>query len=232
MKKLLAAILAVLLIASPAWAVLPTITAENTASGSDDLTFSIVVATGDTLYVGCAWDDDVKTVTVTHNGDAVTQLVAEPHSGANLTTALYRRLSPDVGTFNVVANISTADDIACYAAAIANVDQSTPETNTASNEAGGGTTHSANITCPAGNLALDVLGLSIGTVTNLAPTGGQTEEADLAASTTTYLGVSTLQGAGTTTMSWSWTSTALRAQALTCIMGTVTTRPIAPFIFQ
>ena len=219
-------------LSTPAWAVTPTVTAFNTLTGNTGTprTFQVAVATGDTLYVGCMWDSSSVTITgITHNGDSMgSALATEVHSVTQISSALYRLLNPDVGTFDITVTWSGGggDDSACVGLAIANVDQGTPETNTASNEAGAATSHTANIECPAGNLALDILGLSAA-VTNLAPTGGQSERAD-ETSATAHLGASTLNGAGTTTMSWSWTSSAQRTQVLTCIMGATASNPAGP----
>lgn len=227
--KTLLALLLTLLLACPAWAAVVNTAAVASADIVSDKSEAFSVPVGSNIIiVGCAIDDGTQQLTsVTYNSLALTLLQRNGITG--LGVEIWYRVNPSTGSNTLVVDHSSTDGVACIYLAYSGVNTSAPFTGTADGDFTAASSFSSNVTCPAGNMALDVFATQEDeTITKDA---SQTLLAEVENFTVGSLGMSEEAGAGTTAMSWTSGTNATAAQIVTCLMAS-TARPISPIIFQ
>jgi hypothetical protein len=187
---------------------------KTVGAGATSLTWSHTVnsQTNSCLFVIVKLTSNTTISTVTFNGDAMTAVGTVTQS-TNLRVSIYRRVAPDVGTFNVVVTLAASDEFEASALNTYNVDQATPTGGTSTASGSGVTSSSIAKSSAVGELVLD--GIAVG-VYPITVGAGQTE-VDNESLTAVEVGASTEPGAATTTMSWSWSTASNYAHIATDI---------------
>ncbi len=184
---------------------------SHTTAGADRL---MLVGVSMNLAVGSEVVDSV-----TYNGDSLTLVGIEASNDARIE--VWSLVAPDVGTFNVdVVFNSPSDGNTAAVMTFTGVDQSTP-LGTFASDSGNGTSGSATVTSAVGELVYAVISVDENTDYDLIPDGSQDEEWDLFAPEVNG-GGSTLAGAASVNMGWSWPATPDRYA-----IGAVAIKPIA-----
>jgi len=187
--------------------------ASNGSAGASPITWTHTVSGSNTiLFVGLSMRDRTTTISaVTFNSVAMTFLDSSIQSGQAHQSHLYYLTNPDAGAHTI--SISTSSSITRTGCSISftGVNQSAP-LGTQQKNSGDFTTTTVDVSSAAGELVMDFIG--VGGVTGLALTqgGGQTKQVEQAQGTTETGSISTEAGAGTVTMSWSWTGAFFRDQ--------------------
>lgn len=151
------------------------------------------------LLVTIHLKSNVSITSVTCNGDAMTE-----HSSVGTTpkVALYKLVNPDRGiSLPIVVTLGASSDIVATATQFSNVDQSTPLDSPVT-DSGTGTTATKAVTSAADDLAFALLAVDDDVALTLG--AGQTALADLFRGNLVAAS-SHEPGAGSVTMSWTWT---------------------------
>lgn len=169
------------------------------------------------LYVAISLDGSGDAnPTATYAGVAMTRLASV---FAQQGLALFRLVNPATGANTVQVNWSAPFVRATVALSFVGVDQTTPDSGTASAfEVATGTSVSHNISSATGGMVVDAFSLNAGSVAGTTAGAGQTGFVSESGVAATACGMSYEAGAPTVTMSWSWsTSTNRNAHALIAI---------------
>lgn len=167
------------------------LTVSHTTSGSDRV-----------MYVGVLIDSgSAFEPSVTYNGVSLTKIVEVETSRY---IGLFRLIAPDTGAHDVVvSSLPGGGAQAVVARTFTGVDQTTPEdTPVTSNGTGASVTN--DVASAIDDLVADLFQCN-NTSNALTVGAGQTEQANAENTGHTY-GASTEPGAGTVTMSWSWSN--------------------------
>lgn len=154
------------------------------------------------LLLGISWYDTIDTISsVTYNSVAMTLVPSSSKSIGQYTTVLYYLVAPATGSNTVAVTFTNAVfDFGGGAVSFTGADQSTP-LGTANTASGTSTTPSVAITSTTGEIVLDTLIIThSGTLT---VDGSQTQRWNSTGGGFTKYAGSTEDGASTTTMSWS-----------------------------
>lgn len=242
--KRAAVLILFLLLPLRAWGAITETGTAATTGGQDQTTVSVAHDSGATgsncvTIAGVVWRDTTNTITsITYDAAAMTLVTSGYfNGGSNVNTAIYYLLnSAHRGSHTFSVSISAIANIVAGVQTFCGVDQATPFGTVATfGDAAGHTSASVNVSSAAGELVIDVLGKSdfdaatVGASQTqvLQATTGSTDAADRT------VGMSKEAGAGTVTMSWTWTNSDVVAQvAVPLKPATATSRPVPPIIFQ
>ncbi|MDX1404915.1 MAG: DUF6701 domain-containing protein, partial [Woeseiaceae bacterium] len=171
------------------------LTISHTTSGSERLMVvgvSIALGSGETVS------------SVTYNGDALTFQGSAQGPGNDSRVEIWTRVAPDVGTHDVVVNLSASshDGASAGVATFTGVDQTTP-LGTFASDSGTGGSASFNVSSAAGDIVFGVVAVDDSTDYNLVPGSGQAEHWDLDTDELNASGT-TEDGAASVTTSWTW----------------------------
>lgn len=180
---------------------------ENSAVGAvidTSLTLSGFTVSGTNRYllVSVANANNGYTIAVTYGGVSMTLLddAANP-SGAQRKSTLFGMVNPTSGSANVVVTSSSADGLVAVATCWSGVDQSTP-LGTIAKATGSSTTPSVNVSSGAGEVVVDAVSARS---TNVLTVGASQTQIEHGLAGSNLRGASSSEdGAGTTTMSWSY----------------------------
>lgn len=197
----------------------PVVATSASAGGTlaSSLTFAITPSGSDRyLACGVAVQDTSKTVSsITFNGTALTKLTSIDNTddpGRQSRAEYWYLIAPSATTANVVVTLSSATAVAAGCISFTGVDQSAPHGTPASAKGDGAST-SVSVSSTTGELVVDVTSIRVGTTTITAG-AGQTERVEQESTTgagcpsacpgagNATLGMSSEDGATTTTMSW------------------------------
>lgn len=174
----------------------------STTSGENVTSLSFTghaVAGSDRLLLAAVHSDQGPTAqTPTWNGDSMTAL-----DSSQYFFKTFKLLAPDTGANTWAISSMTSGDYAATIISFTGADQTTP-LDAADKTFGNGTSASNDVASEADDLVVDFITTS--NTTNLAPGGSQTERADTTIAGI-HAGCSTIPGAASVTMTWSWTTT-------------------------
>ncbi len=184
---------------------MPTI--DSIASGgahASSVTVAITVANNSNraLYVCVSWLDLVSgtddITSVTHNGNACTNVIEFDGQLAAFSAAIYRIIAPTTGTNNVVVTFTNTVDAYVGVASVYDVDQTTPEADAQVAHSSSGNL-SVTVSGAAGQLVLDV-GSCYNSIST--PGAGQTQQWNGAGGSNTAGAGSTKAGGSSVTCTW------------------------------
>jgi len=243
MKHLLLT-LCLLLLASPAWAVLARdADCQNLKAAAGTTLDLTCTATGTTtdglLWLGCAVTTSGATTITGANWDqGGTPVALIQHVTLDATPSLrldiwYLKL-PSTGTKTLRVTTSAGQITMCHAVTYTGVDQTTPLGTAVTHDLVSGTELTVNVTSAAGNLVLEISGYVDSPLTQTLG-GGQTligtEQADDPGNREER--VSEEAGAGTVTMNETWTGALGGAMIGVSVNAAASTRrAVAPILFQ
>jgi hypothetical protein len=197
---------------SPAWAAIaidgtPTPCEASVAdAGSPDFTCQHTTGSGSNRFIIFLATIDISTRSFTscaYNGDAMTLFEENSHTGGGSRNQIWVLANPDSGTNNLTCEFSsvTATGVTGTIVTYTGVDQTTPIQDSAETEFSAANSSSINITCAAGDLAIDVIG-STG-IADFTADGENSELLEVDRSSHSQ-STSTAAGDGTSAMSWSF----------------------------
>lgn len=206
-------------------------TGMETTGSAGTLTISHTINTGTdlVLYVGIIVDtnSDVNP-TVTWNGSAMTLVGEIVGSGSAQHVAVFRTIAPATGTHDAVftwGNSVALGVVSCYSG----VHQTTPNDTPVTVAQGSVTSISSNVTSESGDLVLDFVGVNSNPTLTVG--AGQTELVNVNVPIAddspggTMGGASSEPGAGTVTMSWSFSASSSRTGRVCFNVNLATTTP-------
>src|SRR5437899_4287912 len=174
------------------------VTSSTFNTGNSTFSFNHAVGSGATrlLIVGVTDDNNRGVPSVTYNAVAMTAIGSK--SNGNLLVSMFRMVNPPSGTFAVKVTWGGGNNVGEVGAiSFTGVDQTTP-LGTFVTASASTTTPTVNVTSAAGELVVDTVGATGGTLTVDA---SQAQRWNL--TQTVRGGGSTEAGAATVTMSWS-----------------------------
>src|SRR5438876_1071828 len=174
------------------------VTSSTFNTGNSTFSFNHAVGSGANrlLIVGVTDDNNRGVPSVTYNAVAMTAIGSK--SNGNLLVSMFRTVNPPSGTFAVKVTWGGGNNVGEVGAiSFTGVDQTTP-LGTFVTASASTTTPTVNVTSAAGELVVDTVGATGGTLTVEA---SQTQRWNL--TQTVRGGGSTEAGAATVTMSWS-----------------------------
>lgn len=125
--------------------------------------------------------------------------------------ALFRWINPPVGSGSIAMTWDSAFVPTGVSLSLTGVDQTTPDNGTPTTfEAATGTSVSHSVASAVGNYVIDALSLNAGALATTSAGIGQTDVGSEAAAAATFVGMSFKDGAASTTMGWTWTTTSTR----------------------
>lgn|SRR3990167_3998309 len=227
-------LLLTLLFASPVWGAAPTFDASTATAYIEGTTQSTNHTTSGSNRILCACISLFSTTetfsAVTYNGVAMT--LVDSQSSAILTTYLYRLVAPASGlnafSFTKSGSAAIRSNLTSYT----DVDQTTP-LGTAAKATSDDTTATVNVSSATGETVIDCVTIREDTLQSTPLIGaGQTQRGTFETDLVWHGKMSEEAGAGTVTMSWTWTNAQQWATVAVPLKPVSTRRAIAPIIFQ
>lgn len=242
MMKLLSIVLCLALIGlAPLHVLAVTLDAVTTNAGSTStLTKSHTVTSSGSnraIFVLCALRSLSVTLTATYAGSAMTEVRRDQSANSNISSWIFRLVSPATGTNNwVVTQTGGPVNLICYGQSATNVDPASPITDHQGQCVVSTISSSRTLTVGSNDALLDVMGLSSASQ-SLAQGANQTDEinppTELSGNTTG--GGSYQAGSDGGVMSWGWTNAGNGCQSVIAIKHLAAPlnvrRPLAPVEF-
>lgn len=177
---------------------------QNTAQTSSTFSVTIPDEADLGLFVGVGMRGGISVTSMTFNGSPLS-LVAAVQPGGDVRGEMWKMVAPDVGTYDLVINVSSAQVINAAGVILTGVNQSSPIAASAS---ANGTNNNPTVlvTSAVGTLLLDIYADQASTS---LPSPGETEQTEIVDLTGTYsdmaMSYRPRQGASTQ-MSWNLNS--------------------------